>query len=63
MSIERVRDSEYLFIECVRCDDRVKLAKNKGASCWKSWYDSSWLSDFLFKHESCPVECIIMRWE
>jgi hypothetical protein len=45
-------DHDYLYLKCSICQERVKLAKNKGAY-WKTGYDPSWLADFLLLHADC----------
>lgn len=52
---------EYLYIKCLKCNERVKLAKNKGAY-WKPY---NFLYDFMIEHGAYDhkPEDIVLEWE
>jgi hypothetical protein len=54
-------DQEYLYIKCNKCDDRVRLAANKGAGNWDERYFN--LSRFLLIHAACDIGHIDLVWE
>lgn len=53
--MNKIEKYEYLYLQCIKCNDRVKLAKNKGAS-WKEFETN--LSYFLMNHSECDVKKI-----
>jgi len=42
---------EYIWLCCTDCDDRVKIAQNKG-NHWKEY--PGFINEFLIKHIQCP---------
>lgn len=57
-----VREKEYLYVECVRCEDRMKLSKNNGGGCWQDLCGLS-LAEFLQEHSGCGIQDIKLVWE
>jgi hypothetical protein len=57
-----VESAEYVFLVCKACGDKVKIAKNKGAS-WDQYNHAEWIADFLLTHSSCKQSDIEIRYE
>ena len=51
-----ISDFEYMWIKCLKCDDRVKVAKFKG---YPKLFD--FLSDFLTMHSGCDLKDIVLE--
>ena len=52
---------EYLYIKCTQCNERVKLAKNKGGY----WKEYNFVYDFMIEHacyDHLP-EDFVLEWE
>lgn len=58
----QVLDAEYLWISCLACSEKVKLAKNQGGAFWQCLWDNA-VEEFLLEHCNCPQELITLRWE
>lgn len=57
-----VESAECVFLVCKACGDKVKIAKNKGAS-WKQYNHAEWIADFLLKHSTCRQSDIEIKFE
>ncbi len=57
--IYSVDDYEYLWIVCAACNERVKVAKNKG----NRWIPFDFLPGFLMEHSGCSVDNIYIELE
>jgi hypothetical protein len=57
--IHSVDEHEYLWIVCTACNERVKVAKNKGSY----WSTFDFLPDFLIEHGGCSADNIHIELE
>lgn len=48
----KIKNIEYIYIKCGSCDERVKIAQNKG-SYWKEY--PKFIAEFLLDHSDCEV--------
>ena len=55
----RKMSPEYIYLKCPKCNDRVKIARDKGSY----WIDYDFLPDFLLQHKSCGVTKLILEFE
>lgn len=53
----KLNDCEYVWIKCTECNDRVKVAKNKGS--YFSVFD--FLKEFFILHSGCGVDNIVLE--
>ena len=51
-----ISDCEYMWIKCLECDDRVKVAKFKG---YPKLFN--FLSDFLVMHSGCDLCKVVLE--
>jgi len=58
---QSIKGQEYLYIKCTRCNERVKLAQNKGSD----WMTYNFLYDFALEHFAYDhkPEDIVLEWE
>jgi len=54
----KLNDYEYIWIKCIKCKDRVKVAKNKGS--YFSTFNN-FLRDFLIDHSDCDSDSIVLE--
>jgi hypothetical protein len=55
---EEINNYEYLYIRCEECNERWKIAKNRGAD----WISYS-IDEFLIEHGSCNRNKIKVEFE
>ena len=55
--MKKVNEVEYVWIKCRDCNDRVKVAKNKGAY----FRPFDFLYDFFIMHSACNQEDIVLE--
>lgn len=51
------QNHEYLWISCKKCQERVKLAKNRGTPNWCCMEETGiWVEEFLREHGDCEID-------
>jgi hypothetical protein len=52
---EKVNSAEYFFIRCHKCNEQVKIAKNKGNHFVSYDNIQEWIAEFFDKHSDCEM--------